>query len=141
MRVDIMSRHYPAGNRGGLNRGQEAPDGMNCLSQARKIPVRGKIKRADSTLTTQTKECNEKVQLPSMGESRSAELETQKDEQNVIAGMPDTRIPMMTNRMRCFLVIVIIGSPLYRQCFETASKHSLLYPQCGTIARLFLIWR
>jgi len=80
---------------------------MNCLSRIRKIPARGNIKSAAGRLTTQTKEWNEKVQLPSMGESRSAALETQKDEQNVIAGMPDTRIPMMTSRTRCFLVMVI----------------------------------
>jgi hypothetical protein len=55
-------------------------------------------------MITWTKEWNEKGQLPSMGESRSGLLETQEDEHNVITGMPDTRIPMMTNRMRFFLV-------------------------------------
>jgi hypothetical protein len=63
-------------------------------------------------MITWTKEWNEKGQLPSMGESRSGLLETQEDEHNVITGMPDTRIPMMTNRMRFFLVRFIVCGPL-----------------------------
>ncbi len=80
---------------------------MNCLFLTRKKPASGKIKRADNTMIICTKEWNEKGQLPSTEESRSRSFETQEDEHNVITGMPDTRIPMMTNRMRFFLVIFI----------------------------------
>ena len=80
---------------------------MNCLFLTRKKPARGKIKRADSTMITWTKEWNEKGQFPPMEESRSELLETQEDEHIETTGMPDARIPMMTNRMRCFLVIFI----------------------------------
>jgi hypothetical protein len=58
-------------------------------------------------MITWTNEWNEKGQLPSTEESRSRSLETQEDEHNVITGMPDTRIPMMTNRVRFFLVSFI----------------------------------
>jgi len=51
--------------------------------------------------------CNELGQLPFMGESRSGLIETQYEEHNVITGMPDTSMPMVTNRIRYFLVIFI----------------------------------
>ena len=80
---------------------------MNFLSLTSKRPARGKIKRADNPMAIWTNEWNEEGQLPSMGESRSRALETQEDEHNVITGMPDTSMPMVTNRIRCFLVIFI----------------------------------
>ena len=77
---------------------------MNCRSLTRKRPAKGKTKRADNPMATWTNEWNEKGQLPSLGESRSRSLATQEDEHNVITGMPDTRTPMITSRMRFFLV-------------------------------------
>ena len=99
---------------------------MNCLSLTRKRPARGKTKRADNTMTIWTNEWSEKGQLPSMGESRSRAFETQKDEHNVTAGMPDTRMPMMISRMKFFLVRFIYCGPLCRQCFEAFSKRPFL---------------
>ena len=77
---------------------------MNCRSLTRKRPAKGKTKRADNPMATWTNESYEKGQLASTGESRSRSLEIQEDEYNVITGMPDTRMPMMINRMRFFRV-------------------------------------
>ena len=77
---------------------------MNFLSLTSKRPARGKTKRADNPMAIWTNEWNEKGQLPSMGESRSRAFETQEDEHNVTAGIPDTRMPMMISRMNFFLV-------------------------------------
>jgi hypothetical protein len=109
---------------------------MNCLSLIRKRPAKGKIKRADNTMAIWTNVWNEKGQLPSKEESRSRALETQEDEHNVITGMPDTRMPMIISRMRCFLVIFISCGQLGRKCFETFSKGYPLYPHCGIKARV-----
>jgi hypothetical protein len=86
---------------------------MNCLSLTRKRPARGKTKRADSTAITWTKKWNEKGQFPPMGESRSGLFATQEEEHNVMTGMPDAKIMVMTNRTRCFLVIFIYCGPLF----------------------------
>ena len=40
----------------------------------------------------------------------------------MITGIPDTRMPMMISRMRCFLVIFINCGLLCRQRFRTISK-------------------
>ncbi len=87
---------------------------MNCLSLTRIRPARGKTKRADKTMAMWTNEWNEKGQLPSTEESRSGALGPQKDEHNVIAGMPDTRMPMMINGMSFFLVKIINCGPMKR---------------------------
>jgi hypothetical protein len=99
---------------------------MNCLPLTSKRPARGKTKRTDNPMAIWTNEWNEKGQLPSMGESRSRSLETQEDEHNVITGMPDTRMPMMINRMRFLLVRFIYCGPLCRQGFEAFSKRPFL---------------
>jgi hypothetical protein len=86
---------------------------MNCLPLTRKRPAKGKIKRADNPMAIWTNEWYEKGQLPSLGESRSRSLETQEDEYKVITGMPDTRRPMMINRVRFFRVrFIYIPLPL-----------------------------
>jgi hypothetical protein len=77
---------------------------MNFLSLTSKRPARGKTKRTDNPTTIRTNEWYKKGQLPSPGESRSRSLGTQKDKHNVITGMPDTRMPMMINRVRFFRV-------------------------------------
>ena len=81
---------------------------MNCLSLATKRPAKGKINRADITITIWTNEWNKKGQLTSMEESRSGLLDTQYDEHNVMTGMPDTRTPMIINGIRFFLEIFSI---------------------------------
>jgi len=75
---------------------------MNCLPRTRKRPAKGKTIRADHTMTIWTNEWFDKGQLASRGESGS--LEIQYNEHHVITGMPDTRMPMMINRIEFFRV-------------------------------------
>ena len=98
--------------RGGLKRGQKAPALMSCLSRIRNRPAKGKIKSADSTMVIWKNEWNGQGQLPPLGESISGSIETQYVEHKVITGIPDTNMPMVTIRMKCFLMILKIGSPL-----------------------------
>jgi len=77
---------------------------MNFLSLTRKRPAKGKTIRADHTMTIWTNEWFDKGQLASRGELRSRSLEIQENEHSVITGMPDTRRPMMVNRIRFFRV-------------------------------------
>ena len=81
---------------------------MSCLSLKRKRPANANTKKADSTTTIWTNECNENGQFPPTEESKSRSFEAQLDVHMVIAGIPDTRMTMMTNRMRFFLVRFII---------------------------------
>ena len=75
---------------------------MNCLSLIRQRPAKGKTITADNIMAIWTNEWVDRGQFASMGESRSPEI--QQNEHNVITGMPDTRMPMMINRMRFFRV-------------------------------------
>jgi hypothetical protein len=77
---------------------------MNCLSLTRKRPAKGKTISADNIRAIWTNEWFDKGQLASRGELRSRSLEIQENEHSVITGMPDTRMPMMVNRMRFFRI-------------------------------------
>jgi len=81
---------------------------MSCLSFKKKRPANVNTKKADSTTTIWTNECNENGQFPSTGESKSRSLDAQLDVHMAIAGIPDTRMTMMTNKLRFFLVRFII---------------------------------